>query len=405
MEQAGLRDSSTTQTIFKITALGFCQVLLWGGSYFLLSVLAKPIMSETGWSYRAVYSCLSVALLVSGLILPTIGQAIHSNNRNKVLPYAGIVMSAGLVVVGLSVNFALFVTGWIIIGFAMGMGLYDALFASLGKQHSGNVGKTIVWVTLLSSLAPSVSWNFTTLLLSHSGWRNTCFIYAAILLIVIYPVHRYIFRTTTNSHQQTTITEHPKQVSKQLLQSKRYRLVLASFTLGAIITTGLVIHLIDILSAKNMPATAVLTAIAFLGPSQAAARTLELVIRKRTAIEMAFIAACAMLCGIILFFLSSRLAIAGVILFGVGNGMRSVLRGTLPAMIFDMDNYAVIIGRLARLPLIAQAASPFIGGFIIQQWGTTVFLSILCVLAVINIVLTLLIRNTVNKVKPVTINK
>lgn len=387
---------SGAPAIPQVVGLAVAQILLWGGSYFLLSVLSKPIIQETGWAYQTVYGCLSVALLVAGLILPKVGRTIHTAAYNYVLCYAGIVMAAGLVVIGLANNFPLFVAGWLIIGIAMGMGLYDALFASLGKQYGIHAKKAIVWVTLLASLAPSLTWNGTKALIDQFGWRHTCFIYAAILVVVIYPIHRYVLRETATDHNPAIKTQHPP-ASSQLFHSKIYYLLLAHFTLGALITTGMVVHLIDVLSQKKMPMPAVLTAVAFLGPSQAAARTMEWFLGKRTAIEMSYIAAGAMLTGIALFLLTPQWAIAGVVLFGLGNGMRSVLRGTLPLAVFGMENYAVIIGRLARMPLIAQAAAPFIGGFIIQQSGTSAFIVVLCALALINIVFVRIIQQTIKQ--------
>ncbi|WP_343672815.1 MFS transporter [Chitinophaga sp.] len=359
---------------------GLAQILLWGGSYFLLSVLSGPIMQETGWSYQQVYGCLSLALLISGLLLPGIGKMIQQSEKNVILHYTGIVMGIGLIMIGLAKSYLLFVLGWVVIGVGMGMGLYDALFASLGKLYGTKAKKVIVWVTLIASLAPSVSWPFTSFLLQQSGWRHTCFALAGILMIVIYPVHKYIFQPTIK-----TATVAPS--ANVAFRSKIFYLLLANFTIGAIITTGVVVHLIDILSAKKIGMSTILFIVAFLGPSQSAARTLELMMANRSAVEMAFISTFAMLLGIGLLFFHPSLATIGIIIFGVGNGMRSVLRGTLPLAIYGPEHYPLVIGRLARMPLIAQAAAPFIGGFMIQQFGTTIYLCSLCALLLINLVL------------------
>lgn len=354
--------------------LGFTQILLWGASYFLLSVLSKDIMQETGWSYQMVYGCLSLSLFISGLLLPRIGKMIHTKTHNHALLYTGLVMATGLITIGLSTSYLIFAIGWSVIGIAMGMGLYDALFASLGKLYGAKANKAIILVTLIASLAPSISWALSSQLLGHFGWRNTCFAYAGILVLTIFPLHRYVFTPLQRTGTKATAGTVPV--------NKIFYILAVNFTIGAVMTTGLVIHLIDILLEKKMPMGTVLTVAAFLGPSQAAARTLELVIRNRNAIEMAFISTFAMLLGVILLF---YFPITGVIIFGLGNGMRSVLRGTLPLYLYGKDIYPVVIGKLARMPLIAQAATPFVGGFIIQQWGTDCLLYTLCMLACINI--------------------
>ena len=377
MEQL-IENSKPPYTVLFLA--GFSQIILWGGSYFILSVLSAPIMQETGWSYQQVYGCLSLALLISGLLLPAIGKLIQHTTQNYILHYAGIVMGIGLIIIGLATSYALFVLGWIVIGIGMGMGLYDALFASLGKLFGGKARKVIVWVTLIASLAPSLSWPFTSFLLHELGWRHTCFTLAGILMVGIYPLHKYIFKPVPSKVQVSA-------GGSISFRTPIFYLLLANFTIGALITTGVVVHLIDILRAKKIDMSTILMIVAFLGPSQSAARTLEMLIANRSAVEMAFISTFAMLLGIGLLFFHPSLATIGIIIFGIGNGMRSVLRGTLPLSIYGPEQYPLVIGRLARMPLIAQAAAPFIGGFMIQQFGTTTYLCSLCALLLINLVL------------------
>ncbi len=376
----------------KNVALGIAQILLWGGSYFILSVLAEPIMKETGWTYQMVYGCLSVSLLVSGLLLPSIGKLISSSERNFVLQYAGVVMALGLTVLGLSEHFLLFLLGWTIIGVAMGMGLYDALFASIGKNYGEHTSKAIVQVTLIASLAPTISWSLVSMLESSFNWRTTCFIYAAILLLTIFPIHSYVFPSAKSTAANPHEGNQKKAGTKELYRSKIYYLLLINFTLGAILTTGIVVHLIDILLDKKLAMATVLSIVAFLGPSQAGVRVLNLVLSNITPVKTAIVSAFASVAGILLFFLDPRGAFLGVIFFGMGNGMRSILRGTLPLSVFGQEHYAVMIGQLARLPLIAQALTPFAGGFLIQQFGVTVFLYAFLLLACINIILCYMIR-------------
>ncbi len=386
-------------SISKNVALGIAQIILWGGSYFILSVLADPIMKDTGWSYAMVYGSLSIALLISGLLLPKIGSIINEKEKNLILPYAGFVMAGGLVILGLSEHFLLFLSGWVVIGVAMGMGLYDALFASLGKNYGKATSKVIVQVTLIASLAPTISWSIVSLLLSNYGWRNTCFIYAILLLVTVYPIHRFAFPAAANS---VTRTPHPVSkgtVPADIFHSKLFYLLLSSFTIGAVLTTGIVVHLIDILLAKGITMATIISIVAFLGPSQAVVRVIELVFSKNAPVRTAIIAAFATLIGILLFLFDPNVAYLGVILFGMGNGLRSILRGTLPLAVFGQESYAVVIGKLARFPLLAQAITPFICGFLIQQFSVSVFIYTFCLLALVNIILCFIIRQEIAQQK------
>lgn len=389
-----LREKHTTIT--SNLALGIGQIILWGGSYFLLSVLSGSIMKDTGWSYQSIYGALSLSLLVSGLIMPKIGYYIQRMDKNIPLLFTGVVMACGLFVIAGSRSFSIFLIGWFIIGIAMGMGLYDALFASLGKKHGNNASISIVQVTLISSLAPSISWAFLTFLNTAYGWRLTCIFYAIILIVTILPLHYWLFteKNTTKrnypdqSLMMDTTTTDVANVSKPL-----YNWILVNFTLGAVITTGLVIHLIDILNDKNLTKTSIITIAAILGPSQAAVRVIELLLPKRSVILSAIISSSALFIGTLFLMLDSRIAGLGVLLFGMGNGMRSILRGTLPLSIFGSKNYSLIIGKLARLPLIAQAVTPIIGGIFIQQFGINGFLLFLLLLSILYILSVLMVKS------------
>jgi len=367
-------------------ALGIAQILLWGGSYFILSVLSKPIMQETGWSYQMVYSALSLALLISGLVLPRIGRIIDAYDKNYILQYAGVIMACGLILMGLSRHFVLYLISWTIIGIAMGMGLYDALFASLGKKYGPGTGKVIVQVTLIASLAPSISWYLLSVMLDTYSWRTVCFIYAAMLLLTIFPLYNFVFRQPGTTRNKRTVSPETLTTSGEL-KGKLYYLLLVHFTIGAVVTTGIIVHLIDILSDKSMSMTAVIGTVAFLGPSQAGVRVLELLISRKSSLFSAVISGVAIMAGILLLSTAPIVAISGVVILGMGNGMRSILRGTLPLEIFGQEKYALIISKLARMPLIAQALTPFITGWLIQQFSVSVFLYIFCALAFINIIL------------------
>lgn len=376
-------------TILDKAALGFAQILLWGGSYFILSVLGKPISIETGWTSTAVYSAVSLALLVSGIILPKMGRLVDTKFGYLLLYYSGMLMALGLVLVGLSNNYVIFLTGWVVIGAAMGIGLYDALFANLGKYLGTFASKNIIEITLISSLASSISWTISNHLLQLMGWRMTCITYAGILIAVILPLHRYAFRNIRIKKQS-----QPKQLSQkpQFIESTNRHLLLLlhiNFTLGAVITSGMIIHMIALLESKGTGLNNIMGAVFFLGPAQASVRALELLLPKRSSAEMNVISAFVILIGIVALRANPIWMLPGIILFGMGNGLRSVLRGTLPLKLFGNQPYAPLMGKLGRWPLIAQALMPFAGGLLLTTLHWKYFFIIFFVLAFINLLVSI----------------
>ncbi|MEG2042092.1 MAG: hypothetical protein RR068_13415, partial [Hafnia sp.] len=68
------------------------------------------------------------------------------------------------------------------------------------------------------------------------------------------------------------------------------------------------------------------------------------------------------------------LAFVAAALYGAGNGILTIARGTLPLVLFGTEGYGARIGALARPMLIAQAAGPFAAALVLSGQGATVML-------------------------------
>ena len=91
---------------------------------------------------------------------------------------------------------------------------------------------------------------------------------------------------------------------------------------------------------------------------------------------------------------------AGIVLYGAGNGLRAIVRGTLPLALLRPQDYAVVMGSIARPALIGQALTPLVGGYLIDTQGAGFLLWLLCGLALLNAVFSvILIRYLRNQSK------
>jgi hypothetical protein len=70
-----------------------------------------------------------------------------------------------------------------------------------------------------------------------------------------------------------------------------------------------------------------------------------------------------------------------VVLYGAGNGIGSIARGTVPLALFGPERYAILMGRLALPLLVAMAVAPLIGGLAFQKGGAEWTLSLLLMMA------------------------
>jgi hypothetical protein len=76
-----------------------------------------------------------------------------------------------------------------------------------------------------------------------------------------------------------------------------------------------------------------------------------------------------------------------IILYGAGNGIGSIARGTLPLALFGPQRYPVLMGRLALPILLSMSLSPLAGAFVFQVAGADGTLALLASIAAVNVLL------------------
>ncbi|OJV54403.1 MAG: hypothetical protein BGO31_09560 [Bacteroidetes bacterium 43-16] len=370
-------------SFFKSFLLGLSQIFLWGGSYFLLPILSAPIISEFNWSNKFLSACLSMSLLISGLIAPRVGKLIGQYEKNYILLFSGIVMAAGLLLLYATSGQLSFIAAWVVLGIAMGMGLYDALFASIGKMFGRVSGKFIVQITLVSGFTTTVVWPLLSFLLHQYGWRITCLIYAGLVLLISLPVHFFTLFKRTAKEPELPVKKTPKIV--RINKDSVYYLLVCNFSLGSVVMTSVYLYLISFFIKNSISMEQAVFMAAFLGPGQVSVRLMDSLVRQKPPVIKAIFSALLILSGLVLLRCLPQYGYIGVFLFGFGNGLRSILRGALPLKYYRKEAYPVAIGSLARLPLIAQALTPLLAGIFIYYSDINAFMVFNILLALLNI--------------------
>lgn len=152
------------------------------------------------------------------------------------------------------------------------------------------------------------------------------------------------------------------------------------------------VHLLTLLRGQGLSLSEAVAIGTMLGPAQVGARVLEMAVGRRLHPLWTLLAATgAVAAGLILMALDPDLAVAAIILYGAGNGIFSIVRGTLPLALFKPEQYPALIGRLARPSLLAQAVAPILGGILISEWGSYATLWMIAVLGAVNVALAALI--------------
>lgn len=370
-------------------ALGLVQILGWGTSLYFPAVFGGPIAAETGWSLGTVVSGTSIGLLTAGLISPLVGRWIDRHGGRPVLRASSLLYAVGLAGIGLAPNLPVYLAAWVIVGLGMGTGLYDAVFAALGRMYGHSARTAITNLTLIGGFASTVCWPLSAFLIDTAGWRNACFIYAALHLLVALPLQMCVVRDQRAIGDEE---ESGGQSGGESLPIPREKIVLVMlgviFSIMSSIGSIVLVHLMIFLEARGATFAAAVTLGTLFGPSQVVARVVERVFGGHYHPIWTMIVACVVV-AVSLVLLSASFPVLAfiIVLFGAGYGVGWLARGTLPLALFGPRRFPRLMGKLAFPALIAQALAPSVGAFLIEKAGVDWTIGLLTIFALINVVL------------------
>ena len=365
----------------QVLALGFTQTIAWAASVYLIAILAAPIAHDLGISRATAYGAFSVALLIMGLASPATGRAIDRWGGRGVLVVSNIVLAGGLVMLGLASNTAVLFAAWCVLGLGMALGLYEAAFATLVRIHGVGARGPITGITLIAGFASTVGWPVTAFLTEHFGWRESCFVWAAIHLAVALPMNWLCIppvargaAPSTSDDEQSSAT--PATTDPGTAEYRRAFILLALFgAMTLFVTSAMAAHLPGLLLAFGTTAAGALAASSLLGPAQVASRLAEFLAARRFRFHPLVTARLATALhpvgGIVLALFGGPAAMAAVfaVFHGAGNGMITIAKGTLPLALFGPFGYGHRQGLLSLVGRGMQALAPYAFGLTLERYG------------------------------------
>jgi hypothetical protein len=372
-----------------ITALGIAQILAWGTSFYFPAVFAGPIVADTGWSLGYVVGGTSVGLLVAGLISPQVGKIIDVRGGRPILLASSLFYAAGLIGIGLAPALPVYLMAWVLLGIGMGTGLYDAVFAALGRMYGSAARGPITNLTLFGGFASTVCWPLSAFMIEHIGWREACFAYAGLHVLVALPLQMAVIRRAPKSaaamHEDTAQSTSPPAIANETLIFALLALVLS---IAAGIGSIVVVHLLIFLQARGADFAVAVSLGTLFGPAQVGARVVERLFGSRYHPIWTMIGSCTLMAvGLLLLAGRFPILLLVILLYGAGYGISWIGRGTLPLALFGPVRFPRLMGKLAFPSLIVQALAPSAGALLIEASGADATVGVLTVLASINVVL------------------
>jgi MFS family permease len=355
-----------------VLGLGVSQLVCWGITYYLIGVLGPLIVADLRWSSALVYGGFSVALLVMAASSAAVGRWLDRHGGAWAMTVGSVVIAAGCLMLGLADGVALYYAAWVVLGLAMRLTLYDAAFATLARIGGPLAKRPIAQITLLGGLASTVFWPLGGALAEHVGWRGAVFAYGLVALATI-PLHatlprgRYAARPgAVGSTTQAPVASPPPDRVRAWL----YALIVA---LVSFLNSAMSAHMIAILAALGLAASTAVWISAARGIGQSASRLAEILFgRTLDPLRLNLMATGALPLAFVLGLaggVSPAAAVGFSLLYGAGNGVATITRGTLPLVLFDHRVYGAVVGRLLMPSFVLSAAAPLAYAEVLERFG------------------------------------
>jgi hypothetical protein len=376
------------------SGLGLAQLIAFGSTLYLLTVLGQPIHDDTGWPLTWVIGGMSAGSLAGAAVAPRIGRWIRAHGGKPALSLSSLLFAAGLATIGLSANLVVYFAGWILIGLAMPAGYYDAAFGALGRLYGLDARRSITMVTLWGGFASTTFWPLSGLLVGAVGWRWTCGAYALMHLLVALPIYRWLLpdaERVDGAGAGGTQPGHAALSRTARMAVAALGVVLMAEGLAATIVS---VHLVTLLRERGLGLAAAVALGVFIGPTQVSARFGESLFGARYHPSLTMIVAVgAITLGVgLLPWLPTAALAPALMAYGAGIGLVSVARGALPLYLFGPYEAPVISGRLGRPIALVQALAPSIGAVLITRLGGQATLWIITATSAVSLAAAVVLR-------------
>lgn len=373
--------SSTLSRTQVVWAVGFGQMLAWGSSYYLLAVLAGPMARGLDIPPLWVYLMFSAALLVSAALGPYAGGRVDRKGGRQVLMFSNGLFAVSHLTLASAQGPWTLALGWLLLGAAMPFGLYDAAFATLVRLYRQDARKSIVGVTLIAGFASSVAWPISALLEHHGGWRVACVMWAALHLTMGLGIHTFFLPkgvpppapppVSTDEGLLEAALEKPAAPPTAAASPLTFWILAGTFTCSGFVFAAFAAHLPRVLETIGCTPAHAVAAASLVGVAQVGGRLLEAgyLHRLHPLYSVRFAMSLHPVATLLLALIGAPFAVLFTILHGIGVGLITILKGTLPLALFGAQGFGRRAGLLEAPSKVAQALAPVVFGLALEQWG------------------------------------
>jgi len=352
-----------------VVALATGQLLCWAALYYSFSSFVLPMQQAFAWSKPQMMGAFTLGLAVWGVATYAAGAAIDAGRGRALMTGGAVLAGVGFLVWARIDGLPMLYLAWALLGASMAATLYEPAFNVLTKRFPDRYVRGITALTLVGGFASTLSFPAAAWLIARFDWRVALTVVGAVLLLFVAPLHAWALRGTP----RTTVpgTRHDAVADATLHEALRERsfwLLTATFTLYSFAAAALWAHMMPAFIAKGRSEAQALAVVVWFGPAQVAgrlgyvafgrwvsARRLGLMVLGGLPVSLAIFALFDQTPALLLF----------ALLFGVANGLVTIVRGSLVPEYFGRRHVGRISGAMTGISLLARASAPLLTAWLL----------------------------------------
>jgi MFS family permease len=318
-----------------------------------------------------VFGAFSWALLVAGLAATPVGILLDRHGGRHVMAFGSLLCFIGLAWLSRCHGVLSYYLAWTLIGLAMALTMYEAAFATINRKFETGSRRAISTLTLFGGFASTVFWPLSAKLHAVLGWRDTYLCYAIVQLLVCMPLHLWLGADPARTGRGLPTGALRDHTLAEALRHPAFWTLALAFSANTFTFSAMAVHLIPLLERLGQPAAMAVLLAALIGPMQVLGRVGEMTLARDTAPQTVGKLTFAMLpAALLLLALAGSQAWAAAlfcVLYGLSNGILTIVRGSIPQALFGRENYGAIAGAMAGPSLLSKAAGPLVAAIVLRH--------------------------------------
>ncbi|NBN80058.1 MFS transporter [Microvirga tunisiensis] len=369
-----------------ITGLGIGQITSWGTLYYSFPLIGEAMGRDLGWSKAEVFLAATIGLLLAAPAAYPIGVWIDRGHGRTIMAGASVLAAAALLGWSQVSELWLFYALVGVLGVLQAAVLYEPAFAVVARRVGATQARNgITTLTFWGGFASTVFIPVVQILLDHLGWRGTLMALAAINLGIA-ALYALVIDRERDAAEQDSAREAvarrpspeagalPARPLRDAMRRPVFWLLGLAFTAYAATFSAFTFHLYPLLLEKGLTAAEVVTAMMMIGPAQVAGRLF--IWRLAAGASVARIGCLVIpafpltLAGFELLPVTLAVALALVALYGLANGIMTIVRGMAVPEMLSREGYGALNGALALPGTLAKAMAPGAAALLWQASGS-----------------------------------